>query len=339
MKVHLLRSNQSPVDPVNLPRGYVPTLKQLQSTPLDNLCEYAGRICYDSLGAEKSRSTVDYFVHIHEVKHTSILEHAVLTFEMTFAKDHYAIDYLLELNNRPGIRVEYGYVLNSGYVLTVTLNARAALELPKNCAALRHAFHKFAPLSVPDIDASFEASLGIEFNCVPPESSHEKYYSFHIEGVSRNLTHELVRHRYEAGISQRSTRYVDESDSAIAWHPLLEGEDIPAEFVTLCRDMYKHYQAKLEQKLIDRGVDKFTARKQSRGAARGFLPSALSTACVFTASLYEWRHILLSRANDAADAEIRLLSYEVYKQLLPYGGVSDMKVSPAKDGVGYVLSV
>ena len=35
--------------------------------------------------------------------------------------------------------------------------------------------------------------------------------SFYIRGVSRALTHELVRHRHFS-YSQRSTRYVDESD-------------------------------------------------------------------------------------------------------------------------------
>jgi thymidylate synthase (FAD) len=47
-------------------------------------------------------------------------------------------------------------------------------------------------------------------------------YSFFISGVSRGLTHELVRHRVGVAISQRSTRYVDESDSEWIRHPLFE---------------------------------------------------------------------------------------------------------------------
>ena len=39
-------------------------------------------------------------------------------------------------------------------------------------------------------------------------------YSLLIEGVSRSLTHELVRHRAGFAYSQLSQRYVDESDSA-----------------------------------------------------------------------------------------------------------------------------
>jgi thymidylate synthase ThyX len=41
-----------------------------------------------------------------------------------------------------------------------------------------------------------------------------------ITGVSRNLSHELVRHHVGFSPSQRSTRYVDERDSAVVDHPV-----------------------------------------------------------------------------------------------------------------------
>jgi thymidylate synthase (FAD) len=47
-------------------------------------------------------------------------------------------------------------------------------------------------------------------------------FTFFITGVSRGLTHELVRHRVGVAISQRSTRYVDEDESPWILHPLLE---------------------------------------------------------------------------------------------------------------------
>ena len=40
-------------------------------------------------------------------------------------------------------------------------------------------------------------------------------YSLLLEGISRSLTHELVRHRAGFAYSQLSQRYVDESDAAI----------------------------------------------------------------------------------------------------------------------------
>lgn len=47
-------------------------------------------------------------------------------------------------------------------------------------------------------------------------------FSFFITNVSRGLTNELVRHRAGVAISQRSTRYVDESESDWCLHPSTE---------------------------------------------------------------------------------------------------------------------
>src|SRR4051794_17860533 len=44
-------------------------------------------------------------------------------------------------------------------------------------------------------------------------------WSFLLEGVSRSLTHELVRHRAGMGYSQLSQRYVDESDIGFVLPP------------------------------------------------------------------------------------------------------------------------
>ena len=50
-------------------------------------------------------------------------------------------------------------------------------------------------------------------------------YGFVISGISRSLTHELVRHRAGFAYSQRSQRYVDESESAFITPPALNEND------------------------------------------------------------------------------------------------------------------
>src|SRR5688500_11893212 len=50
-------------------------------------------------------------------------------------------------------------------------------------------------------------------------------YSLLLEGVSRSLTHELVRHRAGFAYSQLSQRYVDESDARFVVPPAIIGED------------------------------------------------------------------------------------------------------------------
>ena len=50
-------------------------------------------------------------------------------------------------------------------------------------------------------------------------------YSVLLEGVSRSLTHELVRHRAGFAYSQLSQRYVDESDAHFVVPPAIIGDD------------------------------------------------------------------------------------------------------------------
>ena len=100
-------------------------------------------------------------------------------------------------------------------------------------------------------------------------------FSFFLSNISRGCTHELVRHRVGVAISQRSTRYVDESVSAWVWHPLLAKLDDPALLREIddaegaCRGVYDKVVERLQGILQQEGCDKLTARKQARGAARG----------------------------------------------------------------------
>src|SRR5262245_15431212 len=50
-------------------------------------------------------------------------------------------------------------------------------------------------------------------------------YSLLFEGVSRSLTHELVRHRAGFAYSQLSQRYVDESQAAFVIPPAVIGDE------------------------------------------------------------------------------------------------------------------
>ena len=50
-------------------------------------------------------------------------------------------------------------------------------------------------------------------------------YSLLLEGVSRSLTHELVRHRAGFAYSQLSQRYVDESQASFVVPPAIIGDE------------------------------------------------------------------------------------------------------------------
>ncbi len=139
--------------------------------------------------------------------------------------------------------------------------------------------------------------------------------TFYIEGVSRSLTHELVRHRH-LSFSQLSQRYVSGADfvapPAIADDPELHQMFLSA--IDNAAGWYKDFLEKLDEKFADlpAGTGK---KKQARQAARAVLPNATETKIVVTGNYRAWRHFIGLRATEAADVEIRELAVEILKQL------------------------
>ena len=144
-------------------------------------------------------------------------------------------------------------------------------------------------------------------------------FTVHIKGVSRSLTHELVRHRHFS-YSQVSQRYVDESDFEAIIPPVIR--DLPNATVrhallssmeskfAQARGTYKYiYEA-----LRNEGVDK----KAARGAARSVIPNAAETKVVVTGNMRAWLEFFDKRLSVGADQEIRDLSVVVLNTIRPY---------------------
>jgi thymidylate synthase (FAD) len=166
--------------------------------------------------------------------------------------------------------------------------------------------------------------------------------SFYISGISRGCSHELVRHRVGVAISQRSTRYVDESNSEWAWHPLIAGSEGVEELSDIknhAEDLYLKIVGYVQAAMLGRGIDKATARKQARGAARGVLGNALETSLVWTANIRALRGCIEQRCSPFADAEIRLLFNRIYELALDWcpAYFSDYRKMECPDGIGYGL--
>lgn len=167
-------------------------------------------------------------------------------------------------------------------------------------------------------------------------------WTFLISGVSRNLTHELVRHGVGTGISQRSTRYCDESESPIVEHPLIEVEgDLGLKQELMenerkAKELYDRGVALYQAALVSKGCDKLTAKKQARAAMARYLPHGLQTEIVFTVNARSARNIVEQRANPAADAEIRRLAVRMYEYLSADSPwlFGDYERRPSADGLG-----
>lgn len=141
--------------------------------------------------------------------------------------------------------------------------------------------------------------------------------SMYLTGVSRSLTHELIRHRHFS-YSQLSQRYVPERDAAMVEPEVIAADpELHAQFEAAADASLAAYTALLEglEKRFA-GVDNATLRrKQARQAARAILPNATETRIVVTGNYRAWRHFVAMRASEHADVEIRGLAVACLREL------------------------
>ena len=149
-------------------------------------------------------------------------------------------------------------------------------------------------------------------------------YGFVFTGVSRSLTHELVRHRAGFAYSQRSQRYVDESGGRFVSPPAIDAaadDEVRAAFNSAMKraaDDYAEIVKALESAIPREQFDLATDyRKAIRQAARAVLPNATETKIFVTANVRAWRHFIEMRGSAFADVEIRRLAIMVLEALQP----------------------
>ncbi len=161
-------------------------------------------------------------------------------------------------------------------------------------------------------------------------------YSLLLEGVSRSLTHELVRHRAGFAYSQLSQRYVDESHAAFVVPPAILGDEaLEAAWRAQMESAQAAYVA-LVERLMERYAwvpDRVHRRKMAREAARGVLPNSTETKIVVTANTRAWRTMLELRSSEGAEMEIRRAALAILALLRAEapGFFSDFDVYVAED--------
>ena len=121
-------------------------------------------------------------------------------------------------------------------------------------------------------------------------------FTFGVEGVSRALTHQLVRHRL-ASYSQKSQRYVKAGEKFpfIMPHTVAENSEAQEIFNETINQISKAYN-----KLLDLGMPAEDARY--------LLPNACETKIIVTMNARELLHFFALRSCNRAQWEIRELS-------------------------------
>ena len=144
-------------------------------------------------------------------------------------------------------------------------------------------------------------------------------WTFLIAGVSRSLTHELIRHRAGWSYSQLSQRYVDETDTDFVEPDIIAADAelhaIWSEAIGRAHEAYVALAALLAERLKARSPElKGTERrKAARQAARSVLPNATETKIFVTANARALRHFVELRGSQYAEPEIRKLAVAILR--------------------------
>lgn len=130
-------------------------------------------------------------------------------------------------------------------------------------------------------------------------------YTFAVDGVSRALTHQLVRHRL-ASFNQQSQRYVKFTEGVETVKPDTVSRDEEAnrifdEAINVVLEGY--------QKLLDAGIPAEDARY--------LLPNAAETKIVITMNIRELLHFFSLRCCNRAQWEIREMAHRMLALVKP----------------------
>ena len=173
------------------------------------------------------------------------------------------------------------------------------------CAAAAHTSYKnegttrlFKNLSMEQARNAIRRVLGYGHYSVIEHAS----FTFSAEGVSRALTHQLVRHRI-ASYTQQSQRYVtyDTLEHYVTPISISESGEAKETYNDTLRHISDAYQ-----KLLKLGVPKEDARF--------LLPNAAKTNILITMNARELRHFFSLRCCERSQWEIREMAIEMLRQ-------------------------
>jgi len=149
-------------------------------------------------------------------------------------------------------------------------------------------------------------------------------YNFFIEGVSRAMTHQLVRHRL-ASYSQRSQRYVNHAKFGFIIPPSIKEAGLENRYVEIMEqigEFHKEIAKGLEEKLGLKGESK-------NQDSRYILPNACETKIGMTMNARELLHFFSERLCNRAQWEIREVAEKMLKLVYPTAPNIFLNVGPA----------
>lgn len=143
-------------------------------------------------------------------------------------------------------------------------------------------------------------------------------WSFVAVGISRALTHQIVRHRVGFAFSQLSQQYQDQSEATFVAPSHLRHPRAFAAWrraIETARESYKEIMDALRnsEHTTDENIPPKEVLRAMRSAARSVLPNATETKIFLTANARALRHFLATRGSILGDEEMRVFATELLK--------------------------
>ena len=168
-------------------------------------------------------------------------------------------------------------------------------------------------------------------------------FSFLLYGISRSVTHELVRHRAGVGFSQISQRFVSGGVLRFVERPEYQADEELHRLFEERVDRAAAEYGEMADRLLDRqegGASMLTAdyktdaRKKVQQTARSLLPNETEAPMVFTGNVRALRHIIEMRADAHAESEIRNLAVRLFLCVVTADPIlfGDYKIGELPDG-------
>ncbi len=187
----------------------------------------------------------------------------------------------------------------------------------------------YSPVGIDDIEKNLTEKATEKYISMLSSLGHESplehaSFTFAVEGVSRTLTHQLVRHRL-ASYSQQSQRYVKIDEFEYIIPPAIKRDKKASEIFirtmendqrayTELTDLLfkKHYNEFIENSM-DENEAKRKAEKLAIEDARYVFPNSCETKIVFTMNTRSLLHFFSLRCCNRAQWEIRNMAFEMVK--------------------------
>jgi thymidylate synthase (FAD) len=292
-------------------------------TPQEAIVEFAGRTCYRSVD---KMGHAPKFLHARMAEgHQDIFEHVWITAVLIDDDD--------SVNLIESHRYAWVTRTENGQWCYVSANMRVWLELARTILVARSVVARYLPgmfvghqselpspsarVEMPERIVSGRATvnlIGIHHPQIQVGADVELHWAatFLLDGVSRALTHQLVRHRL-LSFSQESQRYVSLDKGG--WYPI-----VPSAIAskTQARQIVDE-----TWRAIERGYEQLRELGIRKEDARYLLPNATSTTIMVSGSIAAWRDVFGQRCAPDAQWEIRDVANAMKSMLIDLGVYND----------------